>query len=373
VNQQQVTVIGGGLVGAAIAYGAQQQGVMSRLLDQGDVALRASRGNFGLTWLSGKGAGRPEYARWTQHSCLLWPRLQQELREISGIECGFAQPGGFWLGFSDKEMVERQNLLAQIAKEAGIAFQMMDRAQLQRHLPTLGSDIIGGSFCALDGHVNPLMLLQALHASFKIKGGELVTGADIVNIDYQPASPRFRLTAKDGRHWHTDRLVLANGLGLGALAEQVGLKVEMTTSRGQILITERLQPFLHYPTMDIRQTGEGTVQIGSTSEFVGIDESTTSDKIAWLAHRAVACFPILERARIVRAWGALRPLTSDGYPIYSHSDACPGAYVATCHSGVTLAAVHAFIIAPWMSGLNKRPAEVATFDNERFIVSAREN
>jgi len=367
VNQQHLTVIGGGLVGAAIAYGAQRQGVRARLLDQGDVAFRASRGNFGLAWLSGKGAGRPQYAKWTQHSCLLWPRLSQELREVSGIDSGFAQPGGFWLGFSDEEMIERQNLLTQIAEEAGIAFQMMDRAQLQRHLPALGSDIVGGSFCALDGHANPLMLLQALHASLKIKGGELITGADIIKIDYQAASPRFRLDAKDGRHWHTDRLVLANGLGIGALAEQVGLKVEMTTSRGQILITERLQPFLNYPTMNVRQTLEGTVQIGSTSEFVGMDEGTTSDKIAWLARRAVACFPILKRARLVRAWGALRPLTPDGYPIYSHSPTCPGAYVATCHSGVTLAAAHAFTIALWLSGLSEQPAEVATFDNERFI------
>jgi len=366
VNQQELIVIGGGLVGAALAYGAGRCGVPVCLLDQGDVALRASRGNFGLIGLAGKGAGRPEYAGWTQSSCRLWGSLHQELLELSGVDSGFAQPGGFWFGFSDEELAARQTLLTEIAQTAGIEFEMMDRDELQRHLPPLGAKIVGGSFCALEGHANPLMLLQALFASIKKQGGSLVTGADIVKITYQAASPHFKIIAKDGRIWLSDRLVLANGLGISALAEQVGLNVTMTTSRGQILITERLKPFLRFPTMNIRQTAEGTVQIGSTTEYVGFDEGTTVDKIAWLARRAATCFPQLARVRIVRAWGALRPLTQDGYPIYGQSKSCPGAYVVTCHSGVALAPIHAFTIAPWVSGLTPMPAAAASFTAERF-------
>jgi glycine/D-amino acid oxidase-like deaminating enzyme len=41
-------VIGGGLVGSAIAYGLARSGQKAALLDEGDVAFRASRGNFGL-------------------------------------------------------------------------------------------------------------------------------------------------------------------------------------------------------------------------------------------------------------------------------------------------------------------------------------
>lgn len=46
-------------MGAAIAYGAAKSGSAVTLLDQGDVAYRASRGNFGLVWLQSKGAGFP--------------------------------------------------------------------------------------------------------------------------------------------------------------------------------------------------------------------------------------------------------------------------------------------------------------------------
>ncbi len=61
-------VIGGGLVGAAIAYGLVRAGLKPALIDEGDVAFRASRGNFGLVWVQSKGLGAPHYQRWTRAS-----------------------------------------------------------------------------------------------------------------------------------------------------------------------------------------------------------------------------------------------------------------------------------------------------------------
>jgi glycine/D-amino acid oxidase-like deaminating enzyme len=58
-------VIGGGLVGSAIAWGLRREGLSVALLDEGDAAYRASRGNFGLIWVQSKGLGAPWYQRWT--------------------------------------------------------------------------------------------------------------------------------------------------------------------------------------------------------------------------------------------------------------------------------------------------------------------
>ena len=43
---------------------------------------------------------------------------------------------------------------------------------------------------------------------------------------------------------------------------------------------------------------------------------------------------------MVRSWAALRVMSEYGYPIYDRSVVFPGAAVASCHSGVTLAAAH---------------------------------
>ncbi|MDX1607389.1 MAG: FAD-dependent oxidoreductase, partial [Candidatus Competibacterales bacterium] len=77
-------VVGGGMVGAAIAYGltrrVAQRGRRVVLLDEGDRALRAARGNFGLVWVQSKGLNCPPYAHWTRDSADLWPDFERELR-----------------------------------------------------------------------------------------------------------------------------------------------------------------------------------------------------------------------------------------------------------------------------------------------------
>ena len=107
--------------------------------------------------------------------------------------------------------------------------------------------------------------------------------------------------------------------------------------------------------------------LGDTHEDVGLDEGTSSAAIKAIAQRAVTCFPFLESVRLVRAWGALRVMTPDGAPIYDASERHPGAFLAACHSGVTLAAVHARHLAAWIAGADPRP-EVRAFSAERFHV-----
>ena len=68
-----VAIVGGGLVGAALGFGMRDLGQRLAILDEGDVAYRAARGNFGLIWVQGKGLGMPAYGAWTQRSARAWP------------------------------------------------------------------------------------------------------------------------------------------------------------------------------------------------------------------------------------------------------------------------------------------------------------
>lgn len=60
-------------------------------------------------------------------------------------------------------------------------------------------------------------------------------------------------------------------------------------------------------------------------------------------------------------------MTVDGFPIYDQSVDYPGAFVATCHSGVTLAANHALVLAPMMAA-GKLEHELEVFSARRFDV-----
>lgn len=150
----------------------------------------------------------------------------------------------------------------------------------------------------------------------------------------------FRLLLDDGE-LVAPRIVIAAGLGSGTLASQVGLDVPLRPQRGQVLVTERFEPFMPLPASGLRQTGEGTVMIGATQEEAGFDLSTTSDAASRLSRKTVEIMPDMAGAKLVRQWAGLRVMTPDSYPIYAQSETHPGAFVALCHSGVTLAAFHA--------------------------------
>jgi glycine/D-amino acid oxidase-like deaminating enzyme len=149
------------------------------------------------------------------------------------------------------------------------------------------------------------------------------------------------------------------------LAGLIGLEVPVGPNRGEVLITERLPEMLAYPTNLIRQTDEGTVQIGDSLEDVGYNDDVSTPVLGRIAARAIRCMPPLAELRLVRSWAALRVMTPDGFPIYQESESMPGAFVVTCHSGVTLAAQHVFAIAPWLVG-GMRPPGTDKFGASRF-------
>ncbi len=112
-------VIGGGLVGTAIAYGLGRGGLEVALIDEGDVAYRASRGNFGLVWVQSKGLGAPHYQRWTRASAAEWPSLAADLEERTGVAVGLEQNGGLQLCLGEAEVEKRSAMMEQMRREAG--------------------------------------------------------------------------------------------------------------------------------------------------------------------------------------------------------------------------------------------------------------
>src|ERR671938_1363580 len=107
--------------------------------------------------------------------------------------------------------------------------------------------------------------------------------------------------------------------------------------------------------------------LGDSQEEAGFDLSTGTPVLSTIAERAIRMFPRLAGLNVVRTWAALRVMTKDGFPIYDQSAACPGAFVATCHSGVTLAANHALTLAPLIAA-GKLTDELNPFSAKRFDV-----
>lgn len=365
MHTTEVIVLGGGLVGCAVAYGLARQGAQVTQLDEGDNALRASRGNFGLVWVQGKGYGLADYARWSLESSRLWPKLRDALLEDTGVDVQLNQRGGFHICLNDEEVTARQDRLQWLQDQVGARdypFQMLSPADVRDQIPGLSPDVAGVSYTPMDGHCNPLKLLHAFHTANPRRG-----------VSYRPNTPATSIEFGNGVFTvHTPagpiqapKLVVAAGLANTTLSAEVGIHAPVRPNKGQVLITERLSPLLRCATNYVRQTDEGTIQIGDSMEEAGYDDMVRVQVSAEIAARAVACFPALRHVRLVRSWSALRIMTPDGFPIYQESERCPGSFVVTCHSGVTLAAQHVFNVSPWILG-GETPPYLASFPASRF-------
>lgn len=359
-------VIGGGVVGMSVAYGLARAGERVRVLDEGDDAFRAARGNFGLVWAHGKGLGNPNYVRWSMNATRQWPEFAADLAERTGVDVELSQIGGLFMYLDEREFAARTADLVSIRQSLGgdYPFEILDHEGVRAKEPLIGPDVVGATYGPSDGHVSPLRLLHALFNGFKSLQGELTAGVRVDRIEHRAGE--FRVVAGGETHI-AGRVVLAAGLGNRELAPMVGLRAPVSPSRGQLLVTERVQPFLRHPSMHVRQTSEGVVQIGVSKEDVGLDDGTTLVQLAHIAQCASRYFPILANVNVVRTWGALRVMTPDGFPIYQESRDCPGAFVVTCHSGITLASMHAGPLVSWMRG-GAEPTHIQTFKSERFDV-----
>jgi glycine/D-amino acid oxidase-like deaminating enzyme len=366
-----VIVVGGGMFGSSIAYGLVRAGLDVVVLDEGDTALRAARGNFGLVWVQSKGLGMQPYADWSRESAHLWNDFARELEEVSGIHVAHQNAGGMQLLLGEEELTKRRGEIAEMRKQAGPAgydCEIIGHEDAQKMLPDvrLGQDVVGASFCPHDGHVNPLLLLRALHTAIRASGGRYLTERRVETIRHDghafvAETPKGPVSAP--------KIVLGAGHGAPRLGPMVGLKVPIRPERGQVLVTERVRPLFRIPVGSIRQTNEGTVQLGNSKEEVGFDDATTIDVTRRIAARAIRSFPILSSLRLIRTWGCIRVLTPDGAAIYDESRSHPGAFVATSHSGVTLAGINARHAARWIATGEMRD-RFDRFSARRFDVQA---
>jgi len=366
----EIVVVGGGMFGAAVAYGLVCLGHDVIMLDEGDQSLRTARANFGLVWTQAKGKGLHRYHDWSVESGVLWRDFAPQLLEDTGIDVKHRTGGGLDILIGDEERAKKQQYIDEMKAQAGdgtFDVEILDPQQVQDMLPNirLGQEVSGASYSPHDGDCNPLRLLRAMHTGFQHRGGRYIieTRADRLSHDSQSF-----VTETARGNFRSKKIVIACGHGINELAPMLDISAPNRPQRGQVLITERVEASLDMCVTPFRQTNEGGYQLGNSEEEVGFDDWTTLEITQQIASRAVKAFPQLAGVRLVRTWAGTRVLTPDKCAIYDESKTYPGAYVATSHSGVTLAAINAKHIAKWISTGETEPG-FEQFSASRFDVS----
>ena len=348
-----VVVIGGGVVGTAIAYFLVNNNIDVILVEKGAIAAGTSGRGEGDVLVCDKTPGFD--SRLTRLSQDLFPEMANEL----DYDISWTQKGSLLAIENEAEMEVAKTFCAQLAAE-GLPVRILDKYEVHEDEPYLAPDIVGGMETDCDGSLNPMALAYGLVYGAKKMGARILTHTAVTDIRLD-AKGCIERVVTEGEEIFTKRVVNAAGAWAPEIGKLVGLDIPIRPRQGQMLVAERTFPVARRKVMEFgymmakfensdysrnvtpemekygvalvfEPTEAQNFLIGSSRRFVGMDTSCQIEVLHAMAQRAIRFFPVIKDIKVIRSYAGLRPFTPDHLPIISETE-IPGFYVAAGHEG----------------------------------------
>lgn len=308
-----VLIIGGGIIGSALALHCARRGLAVRVLDRGEAGGTASPRAFGLVnvleptdpaYMAARAAALAETAAWVTEEGVA--------AQVEWMPCGSLNPA---VGPEVLPLYAR----------AGVRAEWWPAARVAVEEPALRLPGPGALHLPADAGVRPAPYLAAVRSA-AVRAGAVWEEAGVEALRAVPGG--WQAGGRAAR-----RVVVAAGAWSPLLVP--GLPVAPV--RGTVLETEALPPLLRRCTPTLRQLPDGRVWIGASHEHAGYAAEPDPDVAARLRAEAVALLPALATAAIARTWAGIRPVPLIGLPLCGPWPGAEGLHVAVTHSGVTMA------------------------------------
>ena len=328
-----MAIVGGGVIGLACAFRAQERGLRVCVVERGEPGCGATHAAAGVLAPDPETPGFTALAR---RSAELWPAFADELGDV-----GYTRCGSLMLSFDDAP-IELQG-------------DWLDGDGCRALEPGVAGDCLGGVVLAADAQVDPRRVTEALVERI---GGSVRRNADVV--DLTPES----LELADGLRIGADRVVLAAGAWS---SRRLARRLPVRPVKGQMLRLRGPLPATRIVRSDhvyVVPRANGETVLGATVEDAGYDETPTGEATELLLRQAIRAVPAVAELELIEAVASLRPATPDGGPLIGEWE---GLVVAGGHyrNGILLAPVTAEAVAALLTG-DDPPPEAAPFDPQRF-------
>ncbi len=328
-------VIGGGVMGLAIARELRRRDYSVTLLERGQPGKAASWASAGIIGATVRDEADPSF-QLRRVSEQLWPAFADALQQESGIDPEYRETGCLYLAESQRELqwLER---VAQRPSPSGTAPRLLQQSELRKEEPELAPGICG-ALSVPGGNVEPRRLCRALEIAARRAGVVINTGSEVRAIASSGGRAAGVMTSEGQSA--ADLVVLAAGAWSHGISG-VSPAPQVRPQRGQILALDQAATGIRHVLLTpddpyFVPRADGRLVIGATREEAGWDPSLTAGGVAWLLNRAMSVVPKLSQAPIAEIWTGFRPLSADGLPIIGKSTV-EGAYYLTGHgpSGIS--------------------------------------
>jgi len=336
-----ILVVGGGVIGCAIAYELAKAGLAVTLVERGTPGCEASSAGAGMLAPQAESSAASPRLGLGLASKALYADLALELRERIGLDIEY-ETGGNLHCFLDEgdEAVGRAACAWQ--REAGLKAELLSRADALALEPDLSPEVRGALFLPEDHWVNNPRLVTALAGAAALEGVRFITGEATA---FLRAGDRVTGAQVGEDQIRAAVVVLAAGAWSGQLAATAGLRLPVGPVRGQIVCLEgiprRHRHLLHIKDHYLVSRVNGEILIGASVEWAGFAKQVTAEYVRSALDAAIRLAPALARLPIKATWAGFRPWAPDELPIIGAWPGLDGLVVATGHfrNGILLAPI----------------------------------
>jgi glycine/D-amino acid oxidase-like deaminating enzyme/bacterioferritin-associated ferredoxin len=355
-------VIGGGVVGLAIAREAAREGLGVLVVERGEPGQGASTANAGSLHIqlhsydsAGATAG-PESAAAQilalgPRSVALWHEIAAEAREPLAIRIA----GGLMLVETEAQL---RGLADKVAMERGFGVDstLLGANGLYAQAPWLASGFAGAAFCAEEGQMDPLRGLSALLRLARAAGATIRGATHVTALARDGAG--FLADTADGARIRAGRVVNAAGAWAGRIGAMLGAPIPVRAVVQQVIATEAapralLRPLVLHGSrhLSLKQGDGGHLILGGAwpgeLDAGGRPRNLRAsiEGNLWVARSVL---PAVEGLHVIRAWTGINVQIPG--PIVGADPRVPGLFHAVTFNGWTLAPVIGALVAEALRG-----------------------
>lgn len=375
IKQFDAAIVGGGVIGCAIAWKLSQAGMSVVVLERGEAGREASQAAGGMLAPLAEADEADDFFHLAVASRAMYADFARELQEASGIDIEYRTEGTLYLALSegDEEELDRR---WQWQHTAGLNAKRLSAGCARQLEPHLNEKIRFALKFPDDHQVNNRLLVAALLDAANRSGVRFLTQTEVTKLIVETRAGRKLIAGVKTTHDEIKAgcVIVAAGSWSSSLAfddEHPLNHFNVEPVRGQMVAIEMqgmsVRHVIYSPRGYLVPRLGGFLIAGSTTETVGYDRRVTAGGIASIIGRAAEILPGISGQAIIEMWAGLRPRATDGLPILGIDPLVTGLIYATGHyrNGILLTPITARAISEMIvkgeSRIDLAPFSVARF------------